>query len=85
MDTAVFQSVLKLANASVSKVMRLRAENDKLQKKMDELRLISRAKCVLSAYLNMSEEQAHKYLEKQAMDLRMSKVEVAMNILKTYE
>ncbi|WP_334294967.1 ANTAR domain-containing protein [Terrisporobacter hibernicus] len=36
-------------------------------------------------YLKMSEEQSHKYIEKQAMDLRITKVEVAKNILKTYE
>jgi response regulator NasT len=33
----------------------------------------------------MSETQAHHYIEKQAMDMRMTKREVALNILKTYE
>ena len=33
----------------------------------------------------MSESQAHRYIEKQAMDLRVTKKEIAENILKTYE
>ena len=35
-------------------------------------------------YLRMSEQQAHRYIEKQAMDMRTSKKDVAENILKTY-
>ena len=36
-------------------------------------------------YLNMSEAEAHRYIEKQAMDMRMTKKQVAESILKTYE
>jgi len=32
----------------------------------------------------MSEEKAHHYIEKQAMDMRLSKGEVATAILNTY-
>jgi len=51
---------------------------------MEEVRLISRAKCVLIQYLNMNEAQAHKYIERQAMDMRIAKKAVAENILNTY-
>ena len=33
----------------------------------------------------MTEAQAHRYLEKQAMDMRITKAEVAKSILSTYE
>jgi response regulator NasT len=33
----------------------------------------------------MSEEEAHKYIEKQAMDQRLSRAEVAKEILQRYE
>jgi len=33
----------------------------------------------------MSEKEAHKYIEKQAMDLRVTKRTIAEGILKTYE
>ena len=63
----------------------LESENMKLQKKIEEIRLIDRAKCILIQYLQMTEQQAHKYIEKQAMNLRQSKVSVAESLLKTYE
>ena len=56
-----------------------------LQEKMEEIRIVSRAKCVLIDHLHMSEENAHRYIEKKAMDTRLSRREVAENILKTYE
>jgi response regulator NasT len=33
----------------------------------------------------MSEKDAHRYIEKQAMDMRQTKKEIALRILKTYE
>ncbi|MPN40452.1 hypothetical protein SDC9_187989 [bioreactor metagenome] len=66
-------------------MMGLQKENRKLQTTIEEIRLIDRAKCALIQCLLMTEPQAHRYLEKQAMDLRLTKREVAENILKTYE
>lgn len=51
----------------------------------DEQYLIARAKRALMLYLNMSEPTAHRYIEKRAMDMRVTKKEIARNILKTYE
>ena len=79
-----YQSV-KLLIASRKRVHYLENENLKLQKKIDEIRLIDRAKCILIQYLQMTEPQAHKYIEKQAMNLRQSKLQVSESILKTYE
>ena len=36
-------------------------------------------------YLKLSEPQAHRYIEKQAMDLQISRAEVAARVLETYE
>ena len=60
-------------------------ENKKLKKTISDIKLIDRAKITLVEYLNMSEDESHKYIEKQAMDLRITKVEVAKSILKIYE
>ncbi len=79
-----YQSV-KLLTASRKRVMKLQNENEKLQHKMQEVRLIDRAKCILIQYLKMTEPQAHRYIEKQAMDLRQSRIVTAENILRTYE
>ena len=64
---------------------RLMEENKKLKNKIRDIKLIDRAKLTLIQYLNMSEEESHRYIEKQAMDRRITKVEVAKNILKIYE
>ena len=43
---------------------------------------MDRAKCVLIEYLKMTESEAHRFIEKQAMDMRITKREVAERILK---
>ncbi len=79
-----FQS-LKLVEASRRRIIGLRNENLKLQKKIEEIRLVDRAKCALIQYLNFTEPQAHRHIEKQAMDMRVTKREIAEGILKIYE
>ena len=58
---------------------------DLFKKYGDDIRIINRAKYILMEYLSMTEPQAHKYLEKQAMDMRLTKIEVAENLLSTYD
>ena len=53
--------------------------------RIEELRLIDRAKCTLISVLNISEKEAHRTIEKQAMDLRLTKKQVAEHILRTYD
>lgn len=60
-------------------------ENHKLKVQLEDIKVVSRAKCVLMQCLSMTEAQAHKYLEKQAMDMRISKKQVAEQVLNTYE
>lgn len=80
----LFQS-LKLISASQRRILGLKNENVKLQHKIEEIRLVDRAKCTLIQYLNLTEPQAHRYIEKQAMDRRITKREVAEGILNAYE
>ena len=56
-----------------------------IEEKMEEIRLVNRAKWLLIDELKMSEPDAHRYIEKQAMDRFVSKREVAEEIIKTYE
>ena len=55
------------------------------EKKIEEIRLVNRAKWLLIECLGMKESDAHRYIEKQAMDLRISKSEMAENIIRTYK
>ena len=82
---AFFNQAVRFADVTRHRVQSLKEENIHLQLKLEEMKIISRAKCVLIQYLSMSEAQAHKYIEKQAMDMRQSKHHVAKQILKAYE
>ncbi len=84
-NKTVLLGALKLVEASSTRLKKLEEENNKLARQIDEMRLISRAKCLLIQYLRVSEQEAHKYIEKQAMDQRLTRAIVARNILKTYD
>ena len=54
------------------------------EEKMEEIRIVNRAKWVLISELQMDEPQAHRYIEKQAMDRCLSRKEIAEEIIQTY-
>lgn len=85
LNKLIFHQSLKLVQATRSRMLGLKKENVKLLTKIDEMRLINRAKCTLMQYLKFTEPQAHRYIEKQAMDNRQTRREVALRILATYE
>lgn len=55
-----------------------------IEEKMEEIRIVNRAKWLLISELKMDEQGAHRYIEKQAMDRCISKKVVAEEIIKTY-
>ena len=55
-----------------------------IYEKMLEIRTVNRAKWLLIDQFKMTESDAHRYIEKQAMDACISRREVAENIIKTY-
>ena len=55
-----------------------------IEEKMEEIRLVNRAKWLLISELKMDEPHAHRYIEKQAMDMCVSKRRVAEEIIRTY-
>ena len=81
----LFFQAVKLVWTARKRELGIKNENCRLREKIDEIRLVDRAKCVLIQVLGMTEPQAHRYIEKQAMDLRKPRGEIARNILKTYE
>ena len=84
-DKNTLRKTLHFFRAMNKRLGGMQKENVKLKKQIDDIRLINRAKCILMEYLSMTEPQAHRYLEKQAMDLRITKAEMAKSILSTYE
>ena len=55
-----------------------------VEKKIEEIRLVNRAKWLLISELKLTEDDAHKYITKQAMDRCISKKDVATEIINTY-
>ncbi len=85
LNRLLFSQTIKLAAASRRRFLSLQTENIKLQNKIEEIRLVNRAKCALIQYLGLTEAQAHRYIEKQAMDMRQTRRETARSILSMYE
>lgn len=54
------------------------------EEKMQEIRIVNHAKWILIEHVKMTEAEAHRYIEKQAMDYCISKREMAEEIIKTY-
>lgn len=84
-NRVLFSQAIRLARATKNRLKGFKQENVKLKNQINEMRLTDRAKGVLMQYLKLTEPQAHRFIVKQAMDMRMTKAEVAQNILKTYE
>lgn len=55
-----------------------------IKEKMAEIRLVNKAKWILISELKMNEPDAHRYIEKQAMDRCITKQTIAEEIIKTY-
>lgn len=81
----LFWNALKMASATHKRVKKMQNENKKLIQKIEDIRIIDRAKCLLISQLSITEPEAHRYIEKQAMDLRITRRKVAEQILKIYE
>lgn len=81
----ILSQTLQVLRATRERLRQMEAKQVSVEEKIEEIRLVNRAKWVLIECLSMTETDAHRYIEKQAMDLRVSKREVAENIIKTYK
>ena len=75
---------IKMALMARENMQRLEQEKSKLTKQLDDVKTIDRAKCCLIEYLNLTENQAHRHIQKLAMDTRRTQREIAEDILRTY-
>lgn len=80
----LYTSVRLLAAVS-ARLARMEKKARTLEEKMMDIRLVNRAKWLLISHLGMNETDAHYYIEKQAMDTRRSRREVAEDIIRTYD
>lgn len=81
---SVLANTVKMALLAKENLKRLERENIELSKQLDDVKAIDRAKCCLIEYLNLTEKQAHRHIQKLAMDTRKTQREIADDILRTY-
>ena len=72
---------LQLLRATRERMRRLEEKQLTVEEQIGELRLVNRAKWLLIEKRGMSEAEAHREIEKQAMDSRRSKAAVARELL----
>ena len=80
-----FYTTVRLLAATNARLAKMEKQNRSLKEKMEDIRVINRAKWLLIEHLSMHEQEAHYYIEKQAMDMRLSRREVAEHIIRTYD
>lgn len=78
-------AVLPALLASAERLRTLRDKTSSLQQRLDDSRIVARAKLLLISRLGMSEGDAHRYIEKTAMDSCLLRRDVAEGIIRTYE
>lgn len=80
----VINQALDWMASTRERLRRLEKKTISLEDKMQEIRIVNRAKWLLISELKMTEADAHRYIEKQAMDRCIARKEVAETIIKTY-
>ena len=78
---AEFERALRLVCSGVEKVLGVQKKQLTVSDKMEEIRLVNKAKWTLIEKKGMSEDEAHKHIERLAMNERISKKEAAERVL----
>ena len=81
----LFAQMLRLLCITRERLRGMEKKAVTLQEKMEEIRLVNRAKWLLIEELKMTEQEAHRYIEKQAMDRCVTRRAVAEQILSIYQ
>ncbi len=81
----MFCQAINLLAAAAFRMKKLQARTEDLQTKIQELRAVNRAKLLLMQQLNITEAQAHRIIEKKAMDSCTRRLNVAEQIIRSFE
>ena len=80
----VLQSMLLLC-ATRERLRRMEQKTASLEEKMEEIRLVNRAKWALINEFGMNEAEAHRYIERKAMNGCITKRRAAEEIIEKYK
>ncbi|MDE6776092.1 MAG: ANTAR domain-containing protein [Ruminococcus sp.] len=77
----LLHQVIKAVNISIRRSYALYEETVRLERKIEDIKLIDKAKFRLMQYRNMTEDEAHSYIEQYAMKNRKKKTIAASEII----
>ncbi|MCI8270933.1 MAG: ANTAR domain-containing protein [Erysipelotrichaceae bacterium] len=77
--------LINFAKAAAGRYSAYEKKQERLLDKIKEIKLVDRAKCLLIEHELLSEQEAHKKIERTAMNSRMTKYEIAQKIINAYE
>lgn len=84
-NVRLFKNLVEFSIAYRQRLTESVVEAEKLKNELEEVKVVNRAKLLLMQCLSMSETQAHRYIEKQAMNRRTSKLKIAKQVIRTYQ
>ncbi len=84
-NVRLFKNLVEFSIAYRERLTESAVEAEKLKNELEEVKVVNRAKLLLMQCLSMSETQAHRYIEKQAMNRRTSKLKIAKQVIRTYQ
>ncbi|MBP5304844.1 MAG: ANTAR domain-containing protein [Lachnospiraceae bacterium] len=84
LSNSTFSLALEWMESARERLRALEKKSLSFEEKMEEIRIVNRAKWLLISELKMDEPAAHRHIEKQAMDRCLPKREIAEEIIKKY-
>ena len=66
LSRVLFTQALRMTRAARQRLTGLQSENRRLQQRIEDIRAVDRAKCLLIECCSMTEPEAHAYIEQQA-------------------
>lgn len=85
LDEKSFIPTVEMCLAKVEDFKKMKKDMEDLQLRLDERKVIEKAKGILMKELSYNEEQAYKYIRKLSMDRRCNMIDIAKTVLVAYE
>lgn len=83
-NQSMFAQAIKWLASARERMRRFEKKETSVEEKIAEIRTISRAKLLLVEKMNLTENEAHKYIERKAMNMCRTKLEVAESVINEY-
>ncbi len=80
-NRGLLYQLVKTIDIAVKRSLRIYQEKQKLERRIEEIKTIDKAKFMLMEYKSMTEAAAHEYLEQYAMNKRKKKYIAALELI----